>query len=87
MIFFKLDLEEVRERLGVTYNKEAGGTHKCLLCGKPIKKQDFEKGKFVHMDTDGYLVPTDLEVENSQGLHPVGPDCARKLNNLIKIAN
>lgn len=85
MIFFKIDLIEVRESLNIQYSEKGKGTEVCLLCGKRIKNYDALNTKQVHLTTDGYLVPVDIEVENSQGLHPVGNGCANKLKNLFAI--
>lgn len=48
----------------------------CIVCGKPHAKQ------WVQMTTDGYLVDEcKIEVENSQGLFPIGSVC---LKNIFK---
>jgi hypothetical protein len=46
----------------------------CFLCGR-----DTTEKLFVHYTTDGHLINTREEVENSQGFFPVGSDCAKKL--------
>ena len=56
-------------------------TNTCFICGKRIKPG---REKMVQYLTNGNLVSTDQDVENSQGFFPVGPDCAKKL--VIKFA-
>jgi hypothetical protein len=85
MIFFKIDLEEIREILNIQYKEK--GLHPCILCGKEIKNYNVVKTKMVQMTTDGFLVPVDIDVEDSQGLFPVGSDCAKRLRNLISITS
>jgi hypothetical protein len=85
MIFFKIDLEEIREILNIKYKEK--GTQPCILCGKEIKNYNIEKTKMVQLTTDGCLVPVDIDVEDSQGLFPVGSDCAKRLRNLISITS
>jgi hypothetical protein len=89
MIFFKIDLEQVREHLGINYSEKKkikGSEDRCILCGNPIINYDATKTKMVHLTTDGFLVPTNIDVEDSQGLFPVGGNCAKKLNSLMLVA-
>ncbi len=78
----EIPLDEVRSK---TYDEmvEHFGDHSdtCFLCGRRIKA-----GRELHVQylTNGNLVSTDQDVENSQGFFPVGPDCAKKL--VIKFA-
>lgn len=56
----------------------------CLLCRRPIR--DDRRAVHVHLTTDLELAPIgDVEVENSQGLWPVGPECARRVPREYRI--
>jgi hypothetical protein len=55
--------------------------YNCFICGKMVKPG---REKWVQYLTNGNLVSTDQDIENSQGFFPVGPDCAKKL--VIKFA-
>ena len=63
--------EENLERYG-------DGSDSCFMCGKKIKNMD--KARYVHYTTDGNIISYGGDdIENSQGLFPVGIDCAKKL--------
>lgn len=48
-------------------------SNNCVVCGKPTKENIF-----VHLLTTGEIVNTDAnDIPNSQGLFPIGPDCAK----------
>ncbi|MCX6217569.1 hypothetical protein [Spirosoma sp.] len=49
----------------------------CLLCGQPVKNATYS----VHLLTDGNLVSSDQEFDNSQGFHVIGNNCRHKLPN------
>jgi hypothetical protein len=51
-------------------------THCCVICAKPIKG---DKYKSVQLLTNGNIVSTDEDIEDSQGFFPVGPECSKKL--------
>tara|TARA_R110000765_G_scaffold377105_1_gene467960 strand:+ start:276 stop:509 length:234 start_codon:yes stop_codon:yes gene_type:complete len=46
----------------------------CFICGRKTNEKHF-----IHYTTDGDLVPYNAEVENSQGVFPIGPMCKNKL--------
>lgn len=59
----------------------------CICCGKPVKK---DHSLFVHMNENWEAVNPSLVNEencneltgaNSQGLFPIGNDCAKKMIN------
>lgn len=73
----EIPLEEVRSPK-YDQNIEHYGDHinTCYICGKPIK----EVTKYVHYTTDGNIISYGGDdIANSQGLFPVGNDCAKKL--------
>jgi hypothetical protein len=49
----------------------------CAVCGKKIK--DGTKSKEVQLLTNGNIISTDQDVENTQGFFPVGAECLKKL--------
>jgi hypothetical protein len=49
----------------------------CCLCGMPIK--NMATAKHVQYLTNGNIISTDEEVDNSQGFFAVGSECAKKL--------
>lgn len=49
----------------------------CCICGKRIK--DGSKYKQVQLLTNGNIISTHEDVENSQGFFPVGNECLKKL--------
>lgn len=49
--------------------------NQCCLCGRKVGKNP----KMIHYLTNGNIVSSDEEFENSQGLFPVGSECAKKL--------
>jgi hypothetical protein len=49
----------------------------CLICGKKIKNPD--SAKTVHLLTNGNLISSSEDFEDSQGGFPVGADCAKRL--------
>lgn len=65
-----IDLDE----LSAASYKERG-TNPCLLCGKNVKTVRYQ----VHLTTEGYLVATDEDLANSQGLFPIGSEFSKKL--------
>jgi len=50
-------------------------SNQCCLCGKKIGKNS----RLVQYLTNGNIVSTDQEMENSQGFFPIGSECAKKL--------
>lgn len=52
-------------------------TGNCAICNKPIK--DESKAQYVHLLTNGNIVSSFEDFDNSQGCFPVGPECAKKL--------
>jgi len=49
----------------------------CCICGNKIKEG--AKFKQVQLLTNGNIVSTDQDIENSQGFFPVGSECLKKL--------
>lgn len=49
----------------------------CCICGNKIKEGS--KSKLIQLLTNGNIISTDQDVENSQGFFPVGPECLKKL--------
>ena len=49
----------------------------CICCGKRVK--NYPSCKYVQLLTNGNLISSDQDFDNSQGLFPVGNDCAKKL--------
>jgi hypothetical protein len=48
------------------------------ICGKDIKEG--QKTKYIHLLTNGNIISySGNDIENSQGLFPVGASCAKKL--------
>lgn len=84
---FAPDARREANRLKPTPDGWSGA--ECLFCCKPIR--DDSKAVHVHMLTSLELVPAGVEVPEdgfqsegyegdlSQGLWPVGPECARKV--------
>lgn len=48
----------------------------CAICGKPINEQN---ALYVHLLTNGNIVSSFEDFDNSQGCFPVGSECAKKL--------
>lgn len=72
----EIPLEELQTENG--YKKRNGGNTPCLICGKEIKKGS--KHKYVHLLQNGNIVSYQGDdIEGSQGLFPVGNECAKKL--------
>jgi len=69
---------EVRETNRERFN---GSKHadECFLCGRGLTEKAVENGRFIHLTTDGLLVPQDAEGIDSQGAFPVGSECAKRL--------
>lgn len=70
---FQIPLEDVQED---SYD-EFGNPRPCICCGKEIKETKY----WVHMLTNGNLVSSDEDFENSQGFFPIGNACKKKLPN------
>jgi hypothetical protein len=49
----------------------------CVICAKKLK--DNTKVKYVQLLTNGNIVSTNQNIENSQGFFPVGSECLKKL--------
>ena len=63
-------------------NIERLGEHSntCIACGQRTAEK-----AFIQMTTFGMLVDeTTEEVEESQGLFPIGPECLKRFNKLAK---
>lgn len=73
----EIPLEEVRSEK-YNDNIERLGEHEdtCFICGLRLKGR---LPKYVQYLTNGNIGSTDQSHEESQGLFPVGPDCAKRL--------
>lgn len=60
------------ERLGEWSNT-------CIVCGRRTAERDH-----IQMTTSCILTNDETEVEDSQGLFPIGPECLKKFNKLAK---
>lgn len=49
----------------------------CCVCGNPIKEG--VNPKMVQLLTNGNIISSIENFEDSQGFFPVGPECAKKL--------
>jgi len=57
-------------------------TDSCLLCGRGLSESAIKRGTYVEITVDGYLVPLDYELadsEISQGCFPVGSSCKKRV--------
>lgn len=50
----------------------------CVICGKTIKDNN-NNYKMVQLLTNGNIVSSDQDFENSQGFFKVGSECVKKL--------
>lgn len=74
---FEIPLSDVQDE-GIT----GDGNNPCICCGKEMKPG--KEKHLVHLLTNGNLVSTDEEIENSQGFFPIGTECKNRLpNNFI----
>ena len=72
----EIPLEEVQTDKGREMANR--GNNPCLICGKEIKKG--AKHKYIHLLENGNIVSWQgSDIEGSQGLFPVGMECAKKL--------
>lgn len=72
----EIPLDELQTEAG--YKKTNRGNNPCLICGREIKKD--AKFKQVHLLTNGNIVSyAGHDIEGSQGLFPIGLNCAKKL--------
>lgn len=73
---FQIPLSDVS-----TTDEDTTVRHCCFLCGKTIIGYNKH---LVHYLTNGNLVSSDQNFENSQGFFPIGSECKNKLpNNFI----
>jgi hypothetical protein len=70
-LVIEFDLELLRSK-----DYKASSKNPCLICGKEIKEPN---PKMVQLLTNGNIVSTLEDMDNSQGLFPVGKNCAKKL--------
>ena len=74
---FEIPLEDVQDK---SHDFSHQHSEECLLCGKGMK----DVKQLVHLLTNGNLVSSDEDFDNSQGMFPVGNECKNKLpNNFI----
>lgn len=77
----KVYLEDIRSNR-YDSNIERLGEHSdtCICCGQRTAQRNF-----IQMTTSCWLVDEkDIEVEDSQGMFPIGPECLKKFNKLAK---
>ena len=53
-------------------------TGSCCICGKKAESASRSYNYYVHLSTNGYLIPINHE-RDSQGFFIVGPECQRRL--------
>lgn len=70
---FEIPVEDIQ----VEDYDETKNENPCICCNKLIKEDKW----VVHMLTNGNLVSSDQEFENSQGFFPIGNACKNKLPN------
>lgn len=74
----EIPLDEVRsEKYEKNIHTYGEDSNTCFICGKRIK--NIGNAKYVQFLTNGNLVSSNEDLENSQGAFPVGNDCAKKL--------
>ena len=69
---FEIPLDDISEP-----DATQDGVNPCICCGKEIKQTKY----VVHLLTNGNLISSDQDFDNSQGLHPIGNTCKNKLPN------
>jgi hypothetical protein len=69
---FEINLDDVRKE-----DVEETPNDCCFLCGKKINKVE----QVVHYLTNGNLISTDQDIDNSQGFFPIGNECKKRLPN------
>lgn len=70
----KCYLEDIKSsRYDQTVERLGEWSDTCIVCGKRTLKKSF-----LQLDTNGYLTDDESEVEDSQGMFCVGPDCLKK---------
>jgi hypothetical protein len=70
---FEIPLSDIMED---SYD-EGKGENPCICCGKDIKSPRH----YVHLLTNGNIVSSEEEFDNSQGLFPIGNSCKSKIPN------
>lgn len=70
----EIPIEEV-QNTDAKKNWRRYNENQCCLCGKKVG----ENPKMVHYLTNGNIVSTCEDLENSQGFFPVGSECEKKL--------
>jgi hypothetical protein len=79
-----IELDSVRSaKYDDNIDRHGDHSHTCFICGKPTTSKTF-----VHYTTDGFLIHADLDQDDleffdveSQGLFPIGSDCAKKVGS------
>jgi hypothetical protein len=58
-------------------HEKCHGYSPCAICGKPIKNLD--KAAWIRMDSAGYVIPHDAEIDPSEDMYgfPIGAACLR----------
>lgn len=75
--YVEINLDDLRSDDFYKNERKYGNDDTCIICGKPIKNLD--TAKQVHLLENGCLVSTREDMQNSQGFHYVGSDCAKRL--------
>lgn len=74
----EIPLQEVRSpQYDATVERIGEHSDTCFICGKRTAGK--ASTKHVQYLTNGNIVSTMEELDNSQGCFPVGPECAKKL--------
>lgn len=63
---------------------KASGELRCMVCNRAVSP---DKAVWVHLTTTGTILPlyaTEEDRADSQGMHPVGVDCARRIPPAFK---
>lgn len=71
---FEIDLSDIRAE---DYEDKGGEKEPCICCGKKINKPKY----YVHLLTNGNLISSQEDFDNSQGTFPIGATCKNKLPN------
>ena len=77
--FVEIDIESIQNKK-TQENWQNYNDDQCCICGRKVGDDPI----FVQYTTNGTIVSTDIEVENSQGCFPVGSECAKKIEKLFK---
>jgi len=71
---FEIPLDDVRAE---NYEDKGGPKEPCICCGKKVPNPKYS----VHLLTNGNLISSAEDFDNSQGFFPIGATCRKKLPN------